>query len=336
MTIERANTQNDNSEQLDGSQESAIQNSELSDDDAEAAMAAGFSSQQDSTLGEQPGLDLAKDEDTQSLGEESTENATERPSRDDLEKQIRELSKRVRQGESRYGSLKDVVDGVQTALTDNSGGQADPKQAEQIQVLLKNAEELEKAKAEFEELEPVIGEFHSMAEQIAVLNEELASVKSGIEQQVTDGIATGFVEQAHPDWEEVTKTEDFRRWMLNGGPPQDEYFKYINAGREPNAADQPADEYLADWQSDYPQWWQDRGEKLFSSVPRDAVYVLDKFYEASEQKQQQANTRQSKEQSRARRLRGNLTPEGVGADPATTLSGDEEMARGFAKAGGGR
>ena len=58
-------------------------------------------------------------------------------------------------------------------------------------------------------------------------------------------------EERHPDWEDVTKTEEFRRYTLNGGPTEEDYFSFVRGGQQ--------GDYLEHWQAEYPDWWREKG-----------------------------------------------------------------------------
>ena len=308
---------------------------ELTQEEAEAAMAAGFDSvHQDTALGEAPEPEPEPDPEPKPQEQEAIGEAY-----DLTPEEVRAQTKRLRKLESRYGSLKDEMDTLKDAIQSNPGGQATNEQAEQMQVLLQNQEGIEASLKEFEELSPLVSEVQHVSEAVAGIQQRLENTESGmsaddVQAMVDAGVTQGMMRLNYPDWEETTKTEDFRRWMLNGGPSEQEYVQYVHAMRNPAVAEQPPEEYLADWETDYPGWWKDRGDDLFSDDPVAAIRTLDRYTDAVEGREAAGQGRRQRQNSMERRLRGNTTPEGVGADPATTLSADEEMARGFARAKG--
>lgn len=239
----------------------------------------------------------------------------------------RSLMKRLRKTEGQLGELKSKLE-----KQADSGGTTKAERQE-IQAQLKHLKEIEESIGEFGELAPFKDEMQAIAQQVAELQAASKGSGSLSPDDVDDRINMGILSYAHPDWEEKSKSPDFRKFALQGGPSEADYAKWARLDANPATAAQ-AEEMKSDWEIDYPGWWKDKAGGLFSNRAVDSIALLDKYAEAVAAASGRQQSHVSQQQKRMQRLRSSATPMGVSSDPVIGTSDDEAFQKGFKKARG--
>lgn len=297
---------------------------ELTPEEAEASFVAGFDSihQVSEPLGE---TKPSEDEDgpgrLASADSTSDSSDTIGTHSDLTPEAVAELQRKYKRMEGRLASVQSKLDKLNQTVGQQTGGETADQQAERQQ-LLKHLEDIDKSVAEFQELAPVKQELEVLAQKVEELKQSSPSVD--IDRVINEKL----LQIHHPNWKEVASSDEFRSFMLEGGPSREEYAEYARFLNNPSTADQAA-EYVSDWQKDYPDWWNDKGQGLFSEDPVDSITALDRFEEHRNGILQNQRNRETQQQRIQRRLRSNIVPQGTSGVSATGLSDDEAFERGF-------
>jgi hypothetical protein len=245
--------------------------------------------------------------------------------------EARANQKKIRRLEGQYGALKDSFEELKLSVNAQPAG-ATEQQQEELQAGLKNLKDIEASIGEFVELTPIKNELESQARDIAEVRnlarnrqpQESSLSSNDVTELVNDGVMNVF----HPNWKQTAETAEFRSFMLQGGPSEESYAEYATAGRDPNTNE---GEFVEDWKADFPDWWRDKGDALFSNDTSKSIGMLDRYEAAKASADDNRTAQEQVTQRRERRLRSGIQPAGVSADAATGISDDEAFARGFGK-----
>jgi hypothetical protein len=140
---------------------------------------------------------------------------------------------------------------------------------------------------------------------------------------------------SRPGWREDAATPEFIGFMLHGGPTEGEYRDYLtqmNAGTSEGSNEGVA--MLEDWQKQFPDWWQDRGQDSFVGKAPESIKVYDRYVDAKAADDGRRASQKTALEKRQDRLRRTTTPDGVGNIPDTGVTDDEAFVGGFKKASG--
>lgn len=303
---------------------------EQTPEEAEASFAAGFESvaNDDSTLGDDPEPEDDKPAEEQPPGEQQPpegEKPTEASQPDPA------LAKRMRKVEGYVGSINDKLNTLTATLEKSTTG--DTEAQAQVAASLKHIKEIEESIGEFKEFAPFKDELEAIREDMAAMATAPSQQNRLSPEDVTEAVGQVLLNTQHPDWQEVTKTSEFRGFMLAGGPTEAAYIDYAKLLNNPQTAAQ-AKEIEEDWKEDHPEWWNDKGQTLFSENPADSIKLLDRYSDERETRNQQQKNQQRQSQRRQDRLASSATPQGVESDPITGLTDDEAFNAGFKRARG--
>ena len=138
--------------------------------------------------------------------------------------------------------------------------------------------------------------------------------------------------RAYPGWAEEVKTDEFKKWSLEGGPTSTEFAKLqVTSQYDQNQAQQ----IVTAWQGLYPDWWLNKGSTMFSDRHSDIQIVLDSYSESkSEPVANTASAKANKKARNTKRLAAALSPEGSPEAPTPGITDNEAFSRGFKKASG--
>ena len=307
--------------------EKETQNSEETIQEQEAQLEAGFQSvAEDTALGDEPKPGTgeqgshAKGIESESIGDTYDHSPDEIKG---ILKSHRKMAGKLGTFERDLAALKAeqlVKDSETSALKESQNAQ-----------LLKHHSRIKKAEDEFEELTPVSDELEHLTQRVNSLASNAEASAEDVASKIAQGIHEGILSSVHPDWEESAKGEEFRKFMLAGGPSNEEYGLYSIALNDPKA---DHNEFLADWQIDHPEWWADKGKDLFTDSANASIRILNRFAAAKDGLEEKTNSRYTADDRRQRRLRGSTMPEGSSGDPATVLSDEAGLERGFKRARG--
>lgn len=249
--------------------------------------------------------------------------------------ELEDVRKRMRKLEGRVGTLNSDLSVVKAERNElkqrlEQGGQT----AQERDETLKHLKEIDESIQEFRELAPVKAELETVYERISELEQRLP-IGSG-SADVAEQVGKELLYILHDDWEEVSATPEFRGFVLKGGPSEQEYLAYARLVADQQSPGYEArleqsDSILAGWEEDFPEWWDDRGRRMFKGDTRDSIKILDRFKDASEASQQRREISASQQQSMQARLRRSAPTRGVDAPPVTGVSDEEAFNRGFSK-----
>ena len=317
MTITESETVGEETEvvaqtPLPGEEPDNVEIEAQSQADAEASLAKGFSSvkPEPEPLGQGPEPE-----------EEAAPAEAIGDTYDMTPGEVKAMQKRLRRLEGKFGDINNRATG------------ATPEQVQEIQEIkteLQHLGKLRESETEFEELTPVIETLQDLSARMDAMQHPSVN----IDEVVREAVDGALLQNNHPDWREVSQSEEFRKFTLQGGPTDEEYREYAVDLQDPNSTHEI--DFQAEWQADYPDWWEAKGKRLFGGDGQDQIALLDEFVAARDSRLSAEEQRESQAARRARRLRSTTTPQGVSADPATVLSDDEAFGRGFSRVAGKR
>jgi len=309
-----------------------------SPDEAAASFAKGFESAGgEQTLGshlrpgDRPVADTPAEQDAPGETVEGAK-ATANAELDDVRKRMRRLEGRVGTLNSDLSAVKAERDELKKKL--DQGGQSAKERAE----TLKHLKEIDESIQEFREIAPIKKELENVYEKLGALEQQVQWGSSErLPVDVSRQVGEELLGYLHSDWQEVATTEEFRGFVLKGGPSQQEYAQYarlIADDKSPGyqARVEEANAIIEGWAEDFPDWWDDRGRGMFKGDPRDSIELLDRFKDARESSQARRESVASQQQSMQARLRRSAPTRGVDTNPVTGVSDEEAFSRGFKKA----
>lgn len=274
--------------------------------------------------------------------------AAEEAERRKAQEPFEQLNQRLRNLEGKVGGWTDKLDKALAGAKAEAGTAAAPSEA-QIAAAKQSTEKFDALKEEFPEwaeaLEERLGVFEAALKGSGqeqpdvdqVRSEVLSEVDVRVSQAVSEARELGRLDARHPDWEQTINSEEFVAWSLEGGPSLEDYQAMKQLESEADAT-----ERVNDWARQYPEWWGNRGARIFSPKAADAIALLDAFgnkdgggpdedakaTEEAEQAAKEAEKRKAQEQ----RLRGAQTPKGAGGPTRTQETDEQQFERGFKRA----
>lgn len=188
------------------------------------------------------------------------------------------------------GGLKDQMNRMSNAArtTAAAQGAASPTK-EQIEAATQDSENWEKLKTDYPEWATAFEGQLSIAEKRilgkipkidadAIRSDAVKASSESARSQVSQFKETIPLYVKHPEWETTINTPEFHEWVLSGGPSVQEYaaYKQLEA-TEPAKAGAAVNELIRK----YPNWWSDKGSKLFDGSIKDSISLLDTYTEAA-------------------------------------------------------
>jgi hypothetical protein len=242
------------------------------------------------------------------------------------------MSNRLRNLE---GNLGGIMNKLNTMTAAPAAMRKDQPTQKEVQRALTDPQQMERLVKEFPEFKPVVEGFKATQAELARIQKSIDGIpKEAPKQQVFDQNEireTVKLDTLHPDWEEVTRSDDFFKFSLTGGPPAAEYLQQQKIEQtDPDAAVR----VINSWAQRYPDWWADKGYALFSTRAADSSKLLTKYKESTTQVSAEEQKREAdalRKQTNQQRLARAKTPTGTGAAPDAGVSDNEAFRRGFQK-----
>ena len=285
-------------------------------------------------------LAKAKEEsDAAAKAELDAYNALPKVLRDKLQ-ELEKLPGTVNKLAGNIGGLTNATTRIESALkaaksaTEKSG--ADSPTDKQVQAALSNPEAWKRLKDEFPDwAEPIEAEFAALRAEIAkqpkaqavdvdgLRKEVTGSAREAINQGLAEAEERAFLRLKHPDWKTTINSQEFKTWMLSGGPSEESFKQY----KELQQTDpQKATEIVNGFARAHPQWWGERGASIFSDSADDAIKLLDGYAAG---KKEDASTEAAR-LKKAKRLESAVVPQGTAQTGIRNPSEREAMLEGFA------
>ena len=265
----------------------------------------------------------------------SAEEPEEPAEKTELEKAY----ERIQKLEGRYGSLLQRVNTLAQPPQRSAAQQQtapNPFRApsqKQVRAALKNEGKLKELVQEFPSFEPMLEELRAIRQESSNVDIPQVDQEKLIEtatENVRFQIENDDLARAHPTWQDDVKTEEFRTWSIEGGPNETEFAQFqATAQYDANAAQHILNGFAAQ----YPDWWEEKGQGLFSSRPSDTRKVMDSFKESLVPQEETAPPPVAKPRSK-KRLERAVAPQGAAETPSTGISDSEAFERGFQNARG--
>ncbi len=302
--------------------------------EAEASFVAGFKNVDSEAEPEPP----------KKAEEPEPEPVAQKAGDDDQQRQdvdLEPLNKRMRDVEGRLGGMSQRIDQMFDKMfekAETKAGDADTPSEQQIAAARKSSDKFEALKEEFPDWGEAIEEELKLFEQSLGSNRQptvdLDSLRSELKEELRQEIARDReidrLELQHPGWEQTVNTKEFMEWSLDGGPSVDAYRRYKALEQEDP---ERATETVNDWVREYPEWWGNRGAKVFSPRASDAAALIEQYSGTQTDEQKRAAEAQKREKQE-KRLKGAVPTKGAGGQPHTAVSEEEAFARGFQRAHG--
>ena len=136
------------------------------------------------------------------------------------------------------------------------------------------------------------------------------------------------LDSKHDGWEDTINTPQFAEWAFAQGPTAVEQAQWrMLKAQSPDKAE----EFFKTFEERYPQWWQDRGALMASSVAKDAIALLDGYQAHTKA----VSAKQQQQDKSKQRLEAAIQPRGAGAPPGQPAEDEEAaFASGYKKAYG--
>jgi len=282
----------------------------------------------------------AKEEsDAAAKAESDAYNALPKVLRDKLQ-ELEKLPGTVHKIASHIGGLTNATTRIESAMkaaktvAEKGGGDSPTDKA--VKAAFSNPEAFKQLKEDFPDWAgPIEAEFAALRAEISKQPKPQAVDVEGLRKEVAGNTMEAIdrgIEQAeerffmrlkHPDWKTTINSQNFKTWMLDGGP-SDESFRQYKELQETDP--EKASKLVHGFASAHPQWWGERGAFIFSDSADDAVKLLD-GYETG--KKQDAGTEAAR-LKKVKRLEGAVVPQGTAQTGIRNPSEQEAMLEGFA------
>lgn len=214
------------------------------------------------------------------------------------------------------GGMKDQMNRMSNAAraTANAQGAAAPTK-EQIEAATKSGEKWDALKGQFPEWgEAIDGQFSLFEQRIMskIPQVDANSIRNDAVKASSEAaqLSTQELKQAlplyvkHPEWETTINTPEFMDWVLTDGPTKEEYAAYKQLEKtDPAKAGAAVNELIRK----HPNWWSDKGSKLFEGSIKDSISLLDSYSEAAKAAANPEPADKGR-QSRTARLEDAVTP----------------------------
>lgn len=337
--------------------EQVAEHEEKSDEEAEAAFKAGFERVEGESSNEDEEEELEEevaDEESEvdvaaaiAAAAEKTESERAEQEASEKAKAIEALPNRMRNIEGHIGGIKSALEKLQTAQAAAPVITADStKEERKIAASLKNPKAMEEMVEELDELRPVLDELQAIREDMAALGQaspaldevsrkmdELSRRSEQAERQhpidIEQAKELAKLELKHSNWKEDTSSAEFKQFLLNGGPSENDYDLQHQMEMEGTEdAQRQAQEMMMGWAQKHPDWWVSKGHKVFSSHADDNIALLDSFHENKEGRTRK-EAEEAEERKKRERLEGAITPKGTQVSATTGLSDRQAFKKGF-------
>ena len=201
--------------------------SEQTQEEAEASFAAGFDAtvKDAETIGDKPVPTASEPEQSPaSAGEQGGDGI-------DWQEEAKKTAKRLRRVEGQVGAQKSEMQALAKQLEGRPSAEAAQAAQSEAAATLKHLKQMEESIGEFTELAPFRDELEGVDERLRSLESEGGSEErvSLTAKQVDDIVTSRLVGHAHPDWEKTTKTDEFKGYMLSGGPSVEAFDEFKQA-----------------------------------------------------------------------------------------------------------
>jgi hypothetical protein len=189
------------------------------------------------------------------------------------------------------GGMKDQVARMSNAARTTAAAQgAAAPSKEQIEAATKNSEKWTDLKEKYPEwAEAFEGQISITEQRIlgkipkidpdAIRNDAVKASSESARTEVSQFKAVIPLYVKYPEWETTINTPEFMNHALSGGPSAEEYAAYKQLEQSQPAK---AGETLNELIRRFPNWWSEKGSKIFSPSATDAISLLDSFNEAAQ------------------------------------------------------
>ncbi len=259
--------------------------------------------------------------------EQPVTKPVEEPEPKPWEKGLSDISDRLRGLEGNIGGVMEKLNGKPAAADTATGGTGTDTLTQRVDAQLKHMKEIEGTVENFEDMKPFMDELLSIREDLAKQGGggvTLEDLDARIEASRNEGRQLAYLDTNQPDWEKKAATPEFKAYILDGGPPAEQYNAYrvkLKTGQQGDqAAMGEALKMETQFESDHPTWWKAKGTHLFSDLATDSVQMLNNFdTHVKNAKQRQDQTTRNK-----KRLSAASEPNTAGGSDTTAGKSDEE------------
>lgn len=248
------------------------------------------------------------------------------------------MNKWMRDNGGVIGNVKDQIERMSRSAKASASAQgASSPTKEQVEAAAKDAQAWDKLKKEYPEWGGAIESQMGVMEQRilqkvprvdadAIKNDAVKGASESAQSAVGQLKAALPLYIKHPDWEETINKPEFLTHALTGGPTAEEYMQYKQLeSSEPAKAGEALNELIRK----HPNWWSEKGSKLFSDSITDAIALMDSFTEAAKAAANPAPADKSRQQANKARLESAVTPTSGATRVKQTKSDHQEFEEAF-------